>query len=79
MTQTLNPEVARQLFDRLAEAADKLRRNRVLTDHEIATAFMGIGITLAKAEHGPMQAAEWVRDIADHVERDENTLPDSLH
>ena len=79
MTQTLNPEVARHLFDRLAETADILRRDRVLTDHEIAVAFMGIGVTLAKAEHGPMQAAEWLRDIADHVERDKNGLPDSLH
>ena len=79
MSQTLNPEVARQLFDRLAETAQKLRRDRVLTDHEIAVAFTGIGVTLAKAEHGPMQAAEWLRDIADHVERGENTLPDSLH
>ena len=68
MTQALNPEVARHLFDRLAETADILRRDRVLTDHEIAVAFMGIGVTLAKAEHGPMQAAEWLRDIADEVE-----------
>ena len=79
MTQTLNPEVARHLFDRLAETADILRRDRVLTDHEIAVAFMGIGVTLAQAEHGPMQAAGWLRDIADHVERGENALPDSLH
>ena len=79
MTQTLNPEVARHLFDRLAETADILRRDRVLTGHEIAVAFMGIGVTLARAEHGPMQAAEWLRDMADHVERGENALPDSLH
>jgi len=33
MTMTHNPEVARQLFDRLAETAEKLRRDRLLTDH----------------------------------------------
>ena len=76
---TTNPEVARQLFDRLAETADKLRRDRVLMDHEIAVALMGIGVKLAKAEHGPIQAAERLRDIADHVERGKNNLPDSLH
>lgn len=79
MSQTLNPTVARHLFDRLAETAEGLRRDRVLTDHEIAVAFMGVGVTMAQAAHGPMQAAEWLRDIADQVERGENALPASLH
>ncbi len=74
MTTKTNPEVARQLYDRLAETAQKLRRDRVLTDHEIAVSFMGIGVTMAKAEHGAANAAEWLRDIADHVERDEPAL-----
>lgn len=75
----INPTVARHLYDRLTETADKLRRDQVLTDHEIAVAFMGIGVTLAKNEHGPVNAAEWLRDIADHVELNTNGLPDSLH
>lgn len=70
----INPTVARHLYDRLTETADKLRRDQVLTDHEIAVAFMGIGVTLAKNEHGPVGAAEWLRDIADHIERGDMML-----
>jgi len=75
---TANPIVARHLYDRLTETATKLRIDQVLTDHEIAVAFMGIGVSLAKAEHGPAMAAEWLRDIADHVERDEPALHGKL-
>lgn len=79
MTTAPDPAVASHLFDRLAETAERLRQDRLLTDHEIAVAFMSVGVTLARHAHGPMPAAEWLRDIADHVERGKNGLPDSVH
>ena len=74
MTSTPNPEIAQQLLDRLADTATKLSRDRVLSDYEIACAFLSVGMTMAKASHGPALAAEWLRDMADHVERGEQTL-----
>ena len=79
MTTTPDPVIARHLFDKLAETANKLRHDRVLTDHEIAVAFSAVAVAVSQHAHGPVQTAEWLRDIADHVERAENGLPDSLH
>ena len=74
MTTTPNPAVAAQLLDRLAETAEKLHRDAVVSDYEIACAFMSVAITVARATHGPALTAEWLRDTADEVENSDPRL-----
>lgn len=74
-----NPIAAQHCFQKLAETAAKMHKERTLTGHEIATAFLGVGVGMAVTEYGPVAAAEWLRDAADHIETGENRLPDSLN
>lgn len=78
MNETQNP-IASHLFDKLAETADKLRCDGTVDCHNIAVAFLAVGITLARHEHGPAMAAEWLRDIADETERGDPVLNRSLN
>ncbi|MEM9971522.1 MAG: hypothetical protein AAF762_10545 [Pseudomonadota bacterium] len=52
----------------MAETAAKLHRDNTLTGYEIATAFLSVGTEMARTEYGAVQAAEWLRDIADGIE-----------
>lgn len=53
---------------KLAECALNLRHS--LVDHEIAKAFISVGMQMAVYAHGNMSAAEWLRDVADEIERE---------
>lgn len=67
---TAEPHVLRdELFVRLVGVAEKLRTPRRLADHDLAVAFLGVGIELARASAGPVSAAEWLRDVADEIEK----------
>lgn len=59
---------AEALHQRLAQTAAHLRRASGLTDHQLATSFMAVATTLATEAHGPVNAAEWLRDVADATE-----------
>ena len=65
---TDNPEIAAQLLDRLAETAERLHRDRLVTDYEIACAFLSVAMTVSRAAHGPAATAGWLRDVADEIE-----------
>ena len=71
--QTTN-EIRHHLFNKLAETAESIRQGGAMDDHQLATAFMGIGLTLAEKAYGPVGAAEWLRDMADNVEGGEERL-----
>lgn len=71
MTDTLTL----QIHARLAATAEHLRQKSGLSDHELATAFLAVASTLAVEAHGPVNAAEWLRDIADGIERDGLAMP----
>lgn len=66
MTDTTH--TAEALHRRLTLTAETLRRKSGLTDHQLATAFMAVAQTLAVEAHGPVNAAEWLRDVADATE-----------
>ena len=74
IVQTGRDETRAHLFDKLAETAEGIRQDRLLSDREIATAFLAVGLTVARHSFGPVQAAEWLRDCADNVERDGGEL-----
>ena len=76
--QTTHDEIRSHLFDRLAETAEKMRQERLLGDGEIAAAFLAVGLTVAKHSFGPVQAAEWLRDMADETEAEEKRLSGRL-
>ncbi len=76
MTDEIRDEIRDHLYQRLAETAESIRRGGAMTDEQAATAFLGVGVTIAAKAFGPVQAAEWLRDIADHVERGEKGLSD---
>lgn len=69
MTDDTRDEIRHHLFDKLAETAESIRQGGAMDDHQLATAFMGIGLTLAETAYGPVGAAEWLRDMADEIER----------
>lgn len=56
------------LYDSLARCAEGLRCQRLMEDTELASAFMGIGITIARNAMGDVEAASWLRDLADATE-----------
>jgi hypothetical protein len=72
--QTTRDQIRDHLFQKLAETAESIRRGGSMTDHELASVFMSIGLTLAAHAHGPVNAAEWARDAADEIERGDNRL-----
>lgn len=75
MTDTTTTEQLRaHLAARLMETANGLRRGDVLPEAEIATAFVMTGATVAACNKGPVDAAEWLRDLADAIERAEQSL-----
>ncbi len=61
-------QTAAALHERLVNTAERLRQHSGLTDHQLATAFMAVAQTLATEAHGPVNAAEWLRDVADATE-----------
>jgi hypothetical protein len=62
------PHTAEALHQRLTMTAEHLRQKSGLTDHQLATVFMAVGTALATEAHGPFNAAEWLRDVADATE-----------
>jgi hypothetical protein len=63
--------IRHHLYDKLAETAESIRQGGAMDDEQLATAFLSIGLTVANSAFGPVQAAEWLRDMADQIERDE--------
>ena len=37
--------------------------------HPVAAAFLALGVTVAVHAHGPTRAAEWLRDMADELDK----------
>lgn len=68
---TTRDEIRDHLYRRLAACAESIRQGGAMDDHQIATAFLGVGVTLAQHTRGPVGAAEWLRDMADELEREE--------
>lgn len=67
MTDDNRAQLTEHTAMRLAECAIKLRHS--LVDHEIAKAFISVGVQMATYAHGNVSAAEWLRDVADEIER----------
>lgn len=74
--ETTRDEIRDHLYQRLAETAESIRRGGAMIDEQVTTAFLGVGVTIAAKAFGPVQAAEWLREFADHVERGEKGLSD---
>jgi hypothetical protein len=66
--ETTRDEIRDHLFEKLTACAESIRQGGAMTDHELASIFLGIGLTLAAHTHGPVNAAEWARDAADTIE-----------
>ncbi|WP_084863718.1 hypothetical protein [Salibaculum halophilum] len=73
MTETTD-EIREHLFDKLAETAESIRQGGAMDDEQLAAAFLGVGVTVSARAFGPVQAAEWLRDIADQIERRDERL-----
>ncbi|QYX55507.1 hypothetical protein K1T73_10375 [Roseovarius sp. SCSIO 43702] len=71
MTTATRDEIRDHLFQKLTETAESIRQGGAMTDHQITVAFLAVGVTLAQHIGGPVAAAEWLRDMADEVERGE--------
>lgn len=67
-------EIREHLAARLLETATDLGRDRVLPEADIAVAFVMTGATIVACHAGPVAAAEWLRDLADTIERAEKGL-----
>ncbi|MBC7164840.1 MAG: hypothetical protein H5U15_07555 [Roseovarius sp.] len=76
--QNTRDEIRDHLYQRLAETAESIRQGGAMTDHELASVFLGIGLTLAAHAHGPINAAEWTRDAADEIERGAFSLNETV-
>ncbi len=74
MTDTTNEQLRNYLAARLMETAGGLRQGGALPEADIATAFVMTGATIAACNKGPTSAAEWLRDLADVIERAEAPL-----
>jgi hypothetical protein len=59
-------DLPRYLAMKLAELAMKNRKT--MPGHDIAAAFISVGLQMAIYSHGAIAAAEWLRDIADESE-----------
>lgn len=68
MEAEITPETD-HLYRKLSEVGLNLRRDQVLSDFELAAAFLGVGVRMARNSHGPGVTAEWMRDIADQLEQ----------
>ncbi len=76
---TTNEQVRAHLSARLMETASAMRRDSILPESEIATAFVTVGTAIAACHNGPTSAAEWLRDMADAIERGDPEIPANLH
>lgn len=74
MTTETRDEIRNHLFRKLAATAESIRQGGAMTDHETATAFLTVGVVVAQHASGPVGAAEWLRDLADEIERGETSL-----
>lgn len=72
--ETTRDQIRDHLYQRLAETAESIRRGGAMTDEQVTCAFLGVGVTLAQHICGPVAAAEWLRDMADEIERGDNRL-----
>lgn len=61
-------ELAEHVYRRLAETAENIRKGGALSDREVTTAFIAVGVTLAQHTCGPAGAAEWLRGMADELD-----------
>ena len=71
MTTETHDQIRDHLFEKLAETAESIRQGGVMDDHQLAAAFLGVGLTVAQHACGPVGAAEWLRDMADEIEHKE--------
>lgn len=71
-----NPTVARHFMTGLSQTAAKLSREETLSNPEIAFALLTTGIAFSERAHGSAETAEWLRTMADEIERrDPRMLP----
>lgn len=71
---TTHDELRELIFRRLAETAENIRKGGALSDREVTTAFMAVGMTLAQHTCGPIGAAAWLRGMAEEIECGETGL-----
>ena len=62
------------LAAQLVKTAGNLERDGTLPASEIATAFVTVGTAIAASHIGGVSAAEWLRDLADAIERGDPRL-----
>lgn len=72
-------ELRAHLCSRLMEMGIGLRRDGVLPVADVATAFVMTGATIAVCHDGEGATAEWLRDLADMIERADKTLNGTVH
>lgn len=54
--QTTRDRIRDHLDQRLAETAESIRQGGAMTDEQVRTAFLGVGLTLAQHTCGPAGA-----------------------
>lgn len=69
-----NDEIQAHLSTRLMSFAGRLNRDGVLPEAEIAITFAMTGAEIAARHGGGVAAAEWLRDLADTIERADRFL-----
>lgn len=76
---TTTEQVRAHLSAKLMETATAMRRDSILPEAEIATAFVTVGTAIAACHNGPTGAAEWLRDMADAIERGDPEISVNFH
>ncbi|MBI1172581.1 hypothetical protein GC209_14385 [bacterium] len=60
-----------ELTDKLGHWANQFIESGLFSVDTIAEAYLAIGLEIARVKCGGVQAAEWLRNIADEIERPE--------
>ncbi len=62
---------------KLGQIVGKLHESGLFTPQDISTAMMAVGVEVARMAQGGSMAAEWLRGIADEIEK--SGLPQQKH
>ena len=75
----MTEEIRNYVSGQLMQTATEMRKQEVLPEAEVATAFVTVGASIAAVHKGPHGAAEWLRDMADAIERSGTGMPLDKH
>ena len=64
-----------ELAVKLGEIVHTLHRSGLFSYRDIAGAMMAVSLEIARQDQGGVQTAEWLRGIADEIERPELRKP----